>query len=82
VYRKRMPAGQMAAGCPLVVGKTILVVNETGKLFSLPAGREFVETEGMQVGSSEEVFWATPALADGTLLVRSSEALYAIPGKK
>jgi len=82
VYRKRMPAGQMAAGCPLVVGKTILVVNETGKLFSLPAGRDFVETEGMQVGSADEVFWSTPALANGTLLVRSSEALYAIPGKK
>jgi len=33
------------------------------------------------VGSDKEVFWASPALADGTLLIRSSEALYAIPGK-
>ena len=81
VYRKRMPAGQMAAGCPLVVGKTILVINETGKLFAIPAGREFAEPEGVQVGSDKEVFWASPALADGTLLIRSSEALYAIPGK-
>ncbi|RPI82476.1 MAG: hypothetical protein EHM42_09425, partial [Planctomycetaceae bacterium] len=81
LYRKRMPEGQMAAGCPLVVGDKILIVNEQGRLLLFNAGREFADPQSLQVGSENEVFWATPALADNTLLVRSSEALYCLRGE-
>lgn len=82
LYRKRMPEGQMAAGCPLVVGDKILVVNELGRVLVFSTGREFSEPQGFQVGSPSEVFWATPALADGNLLVRSSDALYCLTARE
>ena len=77
LYRQRMPGGTMAAGCPLVLGDRILVVNEKGELWNFAGGAEFAATDSLQVGGDGEVFWATPALAGNLLLVRSSAALYA-----
>lgn len=76
LYRQRMPGGTMAAGCPLVVGDRILVVNEKGELWNFSGGREFDPGSSLQVGGDGEVFWSTPALAGDLLLVRSSAALY------
>jgi hypothetical protein len=77
-YRKRMPGGTTAVGCPLVIGNRIYVVNERGKTVVLEAGPEFKILGEFSVGSDNEVFWATPALADNALLIRSSDAIYCI----
>jgi outer membrane protein assembly factor BamB len=77
-YRKRMPGGTTAVGCPLVIGNRIYVVNERGKTVVLEAGPEFKILGESAVGSDDEVFWATPAVAGNSLLIRSSDAVYCI----
>ena len=77
-YRKRLPGGTTAVGCPLVVGSRIYVVNERGRTVVLEAGPEFKVLAECAIGSDDEVFWATPAVTDDSLLIRSSAAIYCI----
>jgi outer membrane protein assembly factor BamB len=77
-FRKRLPGGTLAVGCPLVVGDRILLVNERGTTIALEAGPEFKVLGESTVGPGDEVFWATPAVAGDALLIRSSDALYCV----
>jgi outer membrane protein assembly factor BamB len=77
-YRKRMPDGTMAAGCPIVVGDRIYVVNEKGKTIVVATGPEFKVLAECAIDAADEVFWATPAVTDDALLIRSSQAVYCI----
>jgi outer membrane protein assembly factor BamB len=80
-FRKRMPGGTTAVGCPLVIGNRIYVVNERGRTVVLEAGPAFTILGEYSVGSDDEVFWATPAVAGDSLLIRSSDAVYCIRQK-
>jgi outer membrane protein assembly factor BamB len=77
-YRKRLPSGSTAVGSPLVIGDRIYLVNERGKVTVLQAGPDFKLLAESAVGDGNEVFWATPAVTDDALLVRSTEAVYCI----
>jgi outer membrane protein assembly factor BamB len=77
-YRKRLPTGSTAVGSPLVVGDRIYLVNERGKTVVVQAGPEFKVLAESALGTSDEIFWATPAAADDALFIRSSDALYCI----
>jgi len=77
-YRKRLPGGTTAVGCPLVIGNRIYLVNEKGRTVVLEAGPEFKILGEFSVGSDAEVFWATPAVSGDALLIRSSDAIYCI----
>ena len=77
-YRKRLPSGTTAVGCPLVIGNSIYLVNEKGRTVVLETGPEFKILGEFVVGSDAEVFWATPAVSGDSLLIRSSDALYCI----
>jgi len=77
-YRKRLPGGTQAVGCPIVVGERIYVVNEAGNTIVLKAGPTFEVLAESDLGADGEVFWATPAIAGDALLIRSSDALYSI----
>lgn len=78
VYRKRLPSGSTAVGSPLVVGDRIYLVNERGKTVVVKAGPAFEIIAESSLGDSGEIFWATPAVADGAIFIRSSDALYCI----
>ena len=77
-FRKRLPSGTSAIGSPLVVGDRIYLVNERGRTVVLQAGPEFKVLAESDVGSSDEIFWATPAVAGDSLLIRSSDAVYCV----
>ncbi|MFO0422636.1 MAG: PQQ-binding-like beta-propeller repeat protein [Planctomycetia bacterium] len=77
-YRKRLPGGSTAVGSPLVIGDRIYLVNERGKVVVLQAGPEFKVLAESSVGSGDEIFWATPAVTEDSLLIRSTDALYCI----
>lgn len=77
-YRKRMPGGTTAVGCPLVIGDRLYVVNERGRTAVIGVGPEFKILGEFSVGGDDEVFWATPSVAGDALLIRSSTALYCI----
>jgi len=78
IFRKRLPGGTLVAGCPVVVDDRIYVVNEAGKVIAISTGEQFEVVAEFQVGSADEVFWATPAAASNGLLVRSSGAIYCV----
>lgn len=77
-FRKRLPGGSTAVGSPLVVGDRICLVNERGSLIVIQAGPEFRLIAESSIGGSGEIFWASPAVAGDSLLVRSSDAIYCI----
>jgi len=77
-YRKRLPGGTTAVGCPLVIGDRIHLVNEKGRTIVMAAGPEFKILGEWAVGGDDEVFWATPAVTGDALLIRSSAAIYCI----
>jgi len=77
-YRKRLPSGSTAVGSPLVVGDRIYLVNERGRTVVVKAGGAFEVLAESSLGDSGEIFWATPAVADGSLFIRSSDAVYCV----
>ncbi len=54
LFRTRLPGGTLAAGCPVAVGDTIYLINESGKLLVMSATSEFkVESEIWTAGFVE-----------------------------
>ncbi|MFO1062778.1 MAG: PQQ-binding-like beta-propeller repeat protein [Pirellulales bacterium] len=78
IFRKRLPGGTLAAGCPVVVDGRLIAVNEKGKLMIIPISDQFEVAHELQVGTADEITWATPAVTADSILVRSSEAIYCI----
>jgi outer membrane protein assembly factor BamB len=90
LYRKRTPGGTLVAGCPVVAGDRIVLVNEVGDVTLVTPGSEFEfrefkaprDSKGAASGEQstlvgrDEVFWATPGIANQSLLIRSSDAIY------
>ncbi len=76
IYRKRTPGGKLIAGCPVAVGDRIYAVNESGDTFLFATGPEFNLLAEIKTGNKNEVYWATPAIAGDSLLIRSSDAVY------
>ncbi|MCU0709648.1 MAG: PQQ-binding-like beta-propeller repeat protein [Pirellula sp.] len=76
VYRKRAPGGTLIAGCPVVAGDKIYAVNESGNILVFATGPEFQVLAELKTGNKDEVYWATPAIVQDSLLVRSSDAVY------
>lgn len=77
-YRKRLPGGSTAVGSPLVIGDRIYLVNERGTVVVLQAGPDFKVLAESSVGGGDEIFWATPAVTEDALFIRSTDALYCI----
>jgi outer membrane protein assembly factor BamB len=78
LYRKRLPSGTSAIGSPLVIGDRIYLVNEKGRTVVVKAGPAFELLAESSLGDTDEIFWATPAVAGNSLYIRSSDALYCI----
>lgn len=76
VYRKRLAGGGVGfTASPVAGGGNVYFTSEEGDIHVLRAGREF---ELLSVNSMGEVCMATPAIVDGTLLVRSRGHVTAI----
>jgi outer membrane protein assembly factor BamB len=60
---------------PVAAGGRIYLISESGKLAVLKAGAEW---EVLAVNDFAEPAYATPAIADGRIYVRTASALYAI----
>jgi hypothetical protein len=75
VYQNRLPRMRMVAASPLIIGDKLLVLDEYGTACLIKTGPKFEVIGG---GSVKDVFWATPAVADRSLLLRGVEKLYCI----
>jgi hypothetical protein len=59
-------------------GTVTFAAGETRKTVVVQAGPEFKVLAESSLGDTDEIFWATPAVAGDALLIRSSDALYCI----
>lgn len=59
---------------PVAADNKVFVTSESGKVTVLKAGGQW---EILAVNDLQEEVWATPAIADGTIYVRTRNALYA-----
>ncbi len=75
MYQERVPGLEMVNASPLIVGEQLLLVDEKGQACLVDIGPTF-QVSGR--GSIDDVFWATPAVANGAVYLRGLEALYCI----
>lgn len=76
VYRDRLPNhGGGFTASPVSADGMLYFCNEGGDIFTVPVGRNFKITA---TNTIEEPIMATPAIAQGTLILRGNQHLYAI----
>jgi outer membrane protein assembly factor BamB len=80
VYRERVGNGQTGFTASAVAGDgKIFLTSETGEIHVLRAGREF---ELLSTNAMGDICMATPAISDGTLIIRTKDQVVAIGEKQ
>lgn len=75
VYRERLAGARGFAASPWAYQGKIFCLDHEGRTFVLQAGPEFKLLGKNEIG---EMCWATPAIANGSLFLRSRDHLYCI----
>ena len=75
LYRARVGGGGAFSASPVAADGRLYFANEDGDIFIVAAGPEYVE---LGKRSMNEVIMATPAISDGTILIRTLGHLYAV----
>jgi outer membrane protein assembly factor BamB len=75
LYRSRVGGGGAFSASPVAADGRLYFANEDGDIFIVRAGPEYVE---LGKRSMNEVIMATPAISDGTILIRTLGHLYAV----
>jgi len=75
IYRERLPEGHDVVASPLLFDDKLLLLDEEGNGFVVQTGREF---KVLASNKLEDVFWASPAVAGESLLLRGVDRLYCI----
>jgi hypothetical protein len=81
VYRERLPTSARVYASVVLAGKHLLLTTRDAGVLVLAAGPEYKEVGLNKLGSDEESFNATPAIVDGSILLRSDRKLYRIGAK-
>ncbi len=74
--RKRLAGSGVVWASPLAVDGRVLVMDESGKTIVLNPGPDLEVIGVNQLEGGR--FWSTPAVTDGTLLIRSASRLYCL----
>ncbi|MEM9354480.1 MAG: PQQ-binding-like beta-propeller repeat protein [Planctomycetota bacterium] len=75
LYKERLPNSRVFWASPWVCGNQAFGLNADGETYLFAPGREFAITA---TNALEDEVWATPAVADGKLLLRGVDFLYCI----
>lgn len=73
--------GSLDYPSPIVVGDRMYYLNGSGQMYVFELGDEVKQVALNQVTNDSEVFWGTPAVSDGKLVMRSSKHLYCVADK-
>ncbi|MGD9645082.1 MAG: PQQ-binding-like beta-propeller repeat protein [Pirellulales bacterium] len=79
LYRERLPEGKDIVASPLVIGDKLLLVDEDGRAFIVRAADKL---DVLGTNKLDDVFWASPAAAGDSLLLRGVDQLYCIRAAK
>ncbi len=75
VYRERLPNARSFWASPWASAGKVFCLDDAGATFVLQAGPEF---KVLGKNTIEGQFWASPAVAGGTLILRGVDYVYAI----
>ena len=78
-YKSRLPSAKSIAASMWADEEKIFLMDESGKTFVIKSGPEF---KILLENELDDLFWATPAITDGTLLLRGANKLYCIREKQ
>ncbi|MEM9368257.1 MAG: PQQ-binding-like beta-propeller repeat protein [Planctomycetota bacterium] len=73
--------GSLDYPSPIVVGNRLLCLNGSGQMYVFQLGDELEQVSVNRVTTEKEVFWGTPAISQGRLVMRSSKHLYCVVDK-
>ncbi|MFT5300084.1 MAG: outer membrane protein assembly factor BamB [Mariniblastus sp.] len=73
--------GSLDYASPLVVGDRLFYLNGSGQMFVFELGDELEQVAVNRVTTDKETFWGTPAVSNGTMIMRSSKYLYCVADK-
>jgi outer membrane protein assembly factor BamB len=75
--KKRLRGGRGFTASPWAYGGHVFCASEDGETFVIRAGREFEVLHTNKL-ADDDMIMASPAIADGRLLLRTAERLYCI----
>jgi len=78
-YKSRLPSSKSIAASMWADEKHVFILDESGKSFVIKSGPEF---KVLGENDLDDLFWSTPAVANGALLLRGANKLYCIWEKK
>ena len=73
--------GSLDYASPIVVGDRLFYLNGSGQMYVFKTGDELQQVALNRVTQDKEVFWGTPAISNGRLVMRSSAHLYCVADK-
>ena len=73
--------GSLDYPSPIVAGNHLFYLNGSGQMYVFELGDKLKQVALNQVTSEKEVFWGTPAISDGKLVMRSAKYLYCVANK-
>ncbi len=75
IYQSRIPGLGMVNASPIIIGSSILMIDEEGKSVMVRTGQEM---KVVATGDLGDTVWATPAVANNAIYVRGINGLYCI----
>ncbi len=73
--------GSLDYPSPVVVGDRMFYLNGSGQMFVFDLGEELKQVAVNRVTTDKEVFWGSPAVSDGHMVLRSAKYLYCVADK-
>ena len=66
---------------PIVINDKMFYMNGSGQMYVFELGDELKQVAVNQVTNDKEVFWGSPAVSNGRMVIRSSKHLYCVKDK-
>ena len=75
IYKSRLPSAKSIAASSWANDKYVYLMDESGKTFVIESGSKFNIVAENQLN---DLFWSTPAVSKGSLLLRGANKLYCV----
>jgi outer membrane protein assembly factor BamB len=72
------PFGSLDYVSPIVAGDRLFYLNASGQMYVFGLGDEVQQLAVNEVTTERELFWGSPAVSDGRMVLRSSKHIYCI----
>jgi outer membrane protein assembly factor BamB len=73
--------GSLDYPSPVIIGDRLFYLNGSGQMYVFALGEETKQIALNRFTTDKELFWGSPAVSDGRLVVRSSNHLYCVTDK-